>query len=97
MHILVDVTGQIIIDHVFHIGNVQSPGGNRGGDHNRRLPGAETLEMFLAFELFEIAMNRDHVIAIFLQIPSEIARTAFRLHEDERQRGRFCNCAIDEA
>lgn len=85
MHVLLNVGGQVKVDHVLHMGNVQPTGRHCSGHQNGRVPGPELLQSVLALALAAIAMNGGHRIPFLVQEVLQRVGAFLRLDKDQRQ------------
>ncbi len=58
MHVLLDVRGQIEVDDVLHVGDVQPAGGDGRGNQDRVLAVPEEAQGILSLALSPVAVNR---------------------------------------
>lgn len=83
--IVVNVRGQVIVDNVRDIGNVQTTGSNSSGNENGAVAVAEKLESLLTLALGSVAVNARGREALINQIVRKGVGHALGLDKNQRQ------------
>ena len=83
MYVVVDVGGEIVIDDVGDVGNIESSSGDGGSDHDGRSTRLERLDGVLSFSLRSVSVNRRRSDVVLLEESFEHVGHSFRLDEDE--------------
>ena len=83
MHVLVDRLGEVVVDDVGHALDVQTAGGDGGGDEDGHLAGFEVGQGFLPLALQSIAVDGGRGKTLAGQVGGEEVAVALGLHEDE--------------
>ena len=89
MHVVFGVVRQVKIDHARHVGNIQAPSRNIGGDQNRYGAIFELVQCGQALGLRLIAVQRARIDLSALQKPSQIAGFDFGINENHGLLDRF--------
>ncbi len=87
MDIDLDVLRRVEVDDVCDVVNVDSSGGEVGGDEHGDLVIAEALHDLFAFLLDEVAVDLSGVDTLGVESLCEFARTVFGVAEDDRKAG----------
>ena len=85
MHVVIDVAGQIVVDHVSDVRNVESTSGNVSGNQHRCAPSSEGPQCCFTLSLTAISVNGGSRQSIVHQVVFQGIRTFFGLHKDQRQ------------
>ena len=83
MDVIVDVTGEIIVDNVGDIGDVQATSGDSGGNHDRGLTGPEGVQGMLTLPLGAVTVNRGGRHAVTVKEVAQHIGHALGLDEDQ--------------
>src|SRR5688572_19961182 len=85
MNIFVHIRGQIVVDNVLDIRNIQSTSCNGGCDENRRRAIAEGLQVTFTVHLLQVSMNSNHFVTLTSEHVSEFTGSTLRFDKDQRQ------------
>lgn len=83
VNVVVNVGGEIVVDDVRDVGDVESTSGDGGGDHDGRASRLEGLDGVLALALSAVAVDRGRGEVVLLEEALEHVGHALRLDEDE--------------
>lgn len=83
--VLLHVRGQVEVDDVLHVRDVETASGDRRRHQDGSLARAEALEGVLSLALAAIAVNRGHGVPLAVQILFEGVGAALRLDEHQRE------------
>ena len=87
MDVVINVTGEVVVDHMDNVGDVEATRRHVGGDEHRRPPSTEGRERVFALALCAIAVDRGgHELAVAEPVLEHVGG-ALGLHEDERETG----------
>lgn len=86
MHVLVEVSRQIVVDDMLDSGDVEAARGHRSGDEDGPIAIAEAIERRLAFVLRAVSVDADCRVGVAKKEALEIVGAALRLHEHQRER-----------
>ena len=84
MHVGLLVLGDLVVDDVGDVVDVDAAGGDIGGDQHVDVAGAERLERLLAGGLSQVAMHRADLEAAFGQLVGDFLGGALGAGEDHR-------------
>jgi hypothetical protein len=86
--VIVNVTGEIVVDDVSDIGDIETTGSDRSGYHDGRLPATEHLKGAFSFSLSTIAVDRScGEIGVEEEVGQGVC-SALRFDKDECQAAR---------
>jgi hypothetical protein len=85
MDVIVDVTGEIIVDDVGDVGDVQTTGGDSGCNHDRSLTSPEGVQGVLTLPLGAVTVNGGGGHVVTVQEVAQHISHALGLDEDQGQ------------
>ena len=85
MDVVVDVAGQVVVDDVGDIGNIETTGGDGGRDEDGRAAGAEGVERHLTLALGAVTVDGGGGHPVRQEEVAETIGHALGLDEDKRQ------------
>ena len=89
MNIVVDIAGEVVVDNVGDVGDIQTTSGNGGGDHDGGLAGPESVESVFSLALSAITVDRSGRQVVAVKEVTEHISHALGLDEDKCQSKRI--------
>mmetsp|Transcript_1631 Transcript_1631/g.5041 ORF Transcript_1631/g.5041 Transcript_1631/m.5041 type:complete len:378 (+) Transcript_1631:380-1513(+) len=89
MHIVFDLTGHVVVDHVLDVRKIEALGGDVGGDQHMLVTGLEVGDSLLAFILEHATVHSHRLDALGEQILVDVVHLALLLREDEHRGSRL--------
>ena len=85
MHIVFGIGGQVVVDDMSHIADIDTAGGQVGCHQNSDFASAKRIQSSLAIGLRLVAMNRCRFDALLTQLLLDLIGRAFGLRKDQSQ------------
>ncbi|GIX64757.1 mediator of RNA polymerase II transcription subunit 6 [Babesia caballi] len=85
VHVVVNVGGQVVVDHVCDVVDVEAPGGNVSGHEDGALASLEETQRLLAVLLTAVAVNGDGHEVVLQKLALDHVGAALGLDEDEHE------------
>lgn len=85
MNVFIDIAGQIKVDDVSDIGDIETTGGDSGSNQDRVFPGSESVQCFLTLPLGPVSVDRSRFVLSVVEELIQVIGALLGLGEDQSQ------------